>query len=144
MTLRQATAFIGKHGVVLESAAGPVPSLAVAIAGGPIRGSWWSHSRSHEIFEITQAIRNNEDVLVCRLVNGKVTFVHRRLWPALVRAANRFPKKQLAQVHEVHSHSGSHVIKEVAFPQWVPAEVTTEASQLSEEEAIRELGGWCE
>ena len=53
MTLRQAAAFIRKHGVVLESAAGPVPSLAVAIAGGPIGGSWWSHPRSHEIFEIT-------------------------------------------------------------------------------------------
>ena len=144
MTLRQAAAFVRKHGVVLESAAGPVPSLAVDIAGGPIRGSWWSHPRSHEIFEITQAIRGSQDVLVCRLVNGKVTFVHRRLWPALVRAAKRFPRKQLAQVREVHTGSGRHVVKEVAFPKWVPAEVKAEASQLSEEEAVRELGGWCE
>ncbi len=140
MTLRQAAAFIRKHGVVLESAAGPVPSLAVAIAGGSIRGSWWSHPRSREIFEITQTIRGSEDVLVCRLVNGRVTFVHRRLWPALVRVAKRFPKKQLAQVHEVHTDSGRHVAMEVAFPKWVPAEVTAEASQLSEEEAVRELG----
>ncbi len=144
MTPRQAAAFVRKHGVVLESAAGPVPSLAVAIAGGPIGGSWWSHPRSHEIFEITQTIRGSEDVLVCRLVNGKVTFVHRRLWPALVRVAKRFPKKQLAQVHEVHTDSGRHVAMEVAFPKWVPAEVTAEASQLSEEEAIRKLGDWCE
>ena len=143
MTPRQAAAFVRKHGVVLESAAGPVPSLAVAIAGGPIRGSWWSHPRSHEIFELTQAIRGREDVLVCRLVSGKVTFVHRRLWPALVRAARRFPKKQLAQVHEVHTVSGRHVAKEIAFPKWVPEEVTAEASRLSEEDAVRELGGWC-
>ncbi len=143
MTLPQAIAFVRKHGVVLESAAGPVPSLAVAIAGGPIDGSWWSHPRSHEIFEITRTIRGSEDVLVCRLVNGKVTFVHRRLWPALVRAAKHFPRKQLAQVHEVHTDSGRHVAREVAFPKWVPAEVTAEASQLSEEEAVRELGGWC-
>ncbi len=143
MTLRQAAAFVRKHGVVLESATGPVPSLAVAIAGGPISGSWWSHPRSREIFEITQTIRSSEDVLVCRLVNGKVTFVHRRLWPALVRAAKRFPRKQLAQVHEVHTDSGRHVAREVAFPKWVPAEVTAEASQLSEEEAVRELGDWC-
>ena len=143
VTPRQAAAFVRKHGVVLESAAGPVPSLAVAIAGGPIRGSWWSHPRSHEIFELTQAIRGREDVLVCRLVNGKVTFVHRRLWSALVRAAKRFPKKQLAQVREVHTASGRHVTKEVAFPRWVPAEVTVEASRLSEEDAVRGLGGWC-
>ena len=143
MTPRQAAAFVRKHGVVLESAAGPVPSLAVAIAGGPIRGSWWSHPRSHAIFELTQTVRDREDVLVCRLVNGKITFVHRRFWPALVRAAKRFTKKQLAQVHEVHTDSGRHVAKEIAFPKWVPAEVMAEASQLSEEEAVRKLGGWC-
>ncbi len=143
MTSRQAAAFVRKHGIVLESAAGPVPTLSVAIAGGPMRGSWWSHPRSHEIFELTQAIRSREDVLVCRLVNGKVTFVHRRLWPALVRVAKRFPKKQLSQVHEVHSSSGRHVTKEVAFPKWVPVEVAKEASRLSEEQAVGELGRWC-
>ncbi len=143
MTSRQAAAFVRKHGIVLESAAGPVPSLSAAIAGEPIRGSWWSHPRSHEIFELTQAIRGREDVLVCRLVNGKVTFVHRRLWPALVRVAKLFPEKQLAQVHEVHTSSGRHVTKEVAFPKWVPVEVVTEASRLSEEEAAEELGRWC-
>jgi hypothetical protein len=143
MTPRQAAAFVHKHGVVLESAAGPVPSLAVAIAGSPIRGSWWSHPRSHEIFELTQTIRGREDVLVCRLINGKVTFVHRRLWSALVRAAKRFPRKQLAQVDEVHTGSGHHVASEVAFPKWVPTEVKAEALRMSEDEAVRELGDWC-
>ncbi len=137
VTPRQAVAFVRKHGVVLESAAGPVPSLAVAIAGGSIRGSWWSHPRSHEIFELTQTIRKREDVLVCRLINGKVTFVHRRLWPALVRAAKRFPKKQLTQVEEVHTDSGRHVASEVAFPKWVPTEVKAEALRISEDEAVR-------
>ena len=143
MTPRQAAAFVRKHGVALESAAGPVPSLAVAIAGGPIRGSWWAHPKSHEIFELTQTIRCRQDVLVCRLVNGRVTFVHRRLWPALVSAAKRFPRRQLAQVREVHTISGRHIAKEVAFPKWVPAEVTAEASLLPEEDAVRQLGDWC-
>ena len=87
MTPSQAAAFVRKHGIVLESAVGPVPSIAAAIAGEAIRGSWWAHPRSHEIFELTRGIRNRDDILVCRLVGGKVTFVHRRLWPALVRAA---------------------------------------------------------
>ena len=142
MTLRQAVAFVRKHGVVLESAVGPVPSVAAAVVGGPIRGSWWAHPRSHEIFELTRAIRAREDVLVCRLVDGRVTFVHRRLWPALVRAAGRFPKKQLAQVREIHTPSAHHVAKEIAFPKWVPAEILTEASRLSEEEALDALGAW--
>jgi hypothetical protein len=38
MTSRQALAFIRKHGVVLESARGPVPSLAEVIAREPLRG----------------------------------------------------------------------------------------------------------
>lgn len=143
MTPRQAAAFVRKHGVVLESAAGPVPSLAIAIAGGPIRGSWWSHPRSHEIFELTQAVRAHNDVLGCRLVNGKVTFVHRRLWPAIVRAATRFAPKHLAQVHEVHTASGRHLARDVPFPKWVPLEVAAEASRLEEADALRKLGEWC-
>ena len=66
MTPCQAVAFVRKHGVVLEAAAGPVPSLAEAVAGGPIRGNWWAHPRSHEIFALTRAVRDSEDVLVCR------------------------------------------------------------------------------
>ena len=57
MTPRQAVAFVRRHGVVLEAAAGPVPSLAEAVAGGPIRGSWWAHSHSHQIFAATRAVR---------------------------------------------------------------------------------------
>ena len=142
MTPRQAASFVRKHGVVLESAGGPVPSLAAAIAGSAICGSWWSHPRSHEIFELTQGVRSRDDILVCRLVNGKITLIHRRLWPALVAAAKRLPKERLAQVREVHSDSGRHVVKEVAYPRWVPAEVKAEASKLSEAEALSKLGDW--
>ncbi len=38
---KEGLAFVKRHGVVLHAARGPVPSLAEAIAGGPIRGSWW-------------------------------------------------------------------------------------------------------
>src|SRR5687768_10256409 len=132
MTPRQALAFIRKHGVVLESARGPVPSLAEAIAGGPLRGSWWAHPKSREIFAVTRAIRESDDVLVCRLLEGKVTFVHRRLWPALVRAANRIPSSQIAQVREVHTRRGRHVTREVAYPDWVPSSILAAARVVSE------------
>ncbi len=142
MTPHQAVAFVRKHGVVLEVASGPVPSLAQAVAGAPIRGNWWAHPRSHEIFALTRAVRNSADVLVCRLVDGKITYVHRRLWAPLVRVAQRFPRKRLAQVHEMHTASGHHVTKEVAFPSWVPRDVSAEAARLSEEEAVLLLGGF--
>ena len=144
MTSRQALAFIRKQGVVLESARGPAPSLAEAIAGEPIRGSWWSHPKSQEIFAVTRAVRDSEDVLVCRLVKGKVTFVHRRLWPALSRAAGRLPSAHLFQIREVHTSAGRHVTKEIPFPDWVPSSVRAEARSLSEEGAFAEFAAWVE
>jgi hypothetical protein len=142
MTSRQALAFVREHGVVLEAAKGPVPSLAEAVAGGPLRGSWWSHPKSREIFAVTRAMRESEDVLVCRLVEGKVTFVHRRLWPALVRLAKRIPADRLAQMTEVHTDSGRHQLIEVPFPEWVPPDVLAASQELSEEEALAEVGAW--
>ena len=144
MTARQALAFIRKQGVVLESAQGPVPSLAEAIAGKPIRGSWWSHPKSQEIFAVTRAVRDSEDVLVCRLVKGKVTFVHRRLWPALFRAAGRLPLAHLSQIRETHTSTGRHVTKEIPFPEWVPSSVRADARRLSEEAAVAEFAAWLE
>src|SRR5207245_10128991 len=118
VTPRQAVAFVRKHGVVLESASGPVPSLAQAAAGAPIRGSWWAHPRSHRIFALTRAVRDSDDVLVCRLVDGKITYVHRRLLAPLVRVAQRFPRKRLAQLHGIHTASGRQVTKQVAIHTW--------------------------
>src|SRR5881409_390638 len=103
MTPHQAVDFVRKHGVVLEAASGPVPSLAQAVAGAPIRGNWWAHPRSQEIFALTRAVRDSSDVLVCRLVDGKITYVHRRMWPALVSLAGRFSKQRLAAVKEIHT-----------------------------------------
>ena len=89
---------------------------------------------------MTRAVRESDDVLVCRLVKGRITFVHRRLWPALVRAAGRIPAGQLAQVREVHAGSGRHVTTEVPFPDWVPSAVRTAARALSENAARAALG----
>ena len=144
MTSRQALAFIRKHGVVLEAAQGPVPSLAEVIAGEPVRGSWWSHPKGREIFAVTRAIRDSGEVLVCRLIKGKVTLVHRRLWPALVRAASRLPLERLSQVRDTHTSSGRHVTEEVPFPDWVPSDVRAAARGLSEEAALAEFVNWIE
>jgi hypothetical protein len=128
MTTRQAVAFVRKHGIVLESARGRVPSLAEAVAGGPIRGSWWAHPKGREIFALTRAVRRSRDVLVCRMVGGKITYVHRRLWPRVVREADTVPRRWLAQLTEVHTAEGRHVTREIPFPKWMHRRVneTTE------------------
>src|SRR5258706_5896268 len=142
MTVDQAKSFVQKHGVVLVSGKGPVPRLTEAVAGEPIAGSWWSHPKAQGIFAVLQAVVESGDILVCRLVGGKVSLVHRRLWPALVRAAARFPKNRIAQVREEHTASGRHVNREVPFPKWVPVEVRERAEAMSEEEALGALGAW--
>jgi hypothetical protein len=63
----------------MESGSGLVSSLAAAVRAESIHGGWWARAR--EIFALSCAIRDSPDVLVCRLVEGKVSFVHRRLRP---------------------------------------------------------------
>ncbi len=142
MTADEALSFIKEHGVILASAKGPVPRLTEAIISAPIKGSWWVHPKSQQIFAVLQAVTHSRDVLVCRLVDGKVTFIHRRLWPALVRVANRFPSAHISQVREEHTASGRHVTREVPFPKWVPPAVMKRAKSLSEREAVSSLGPW--
>lgn len=125
---------------MLMSARGPVPNLAEAIAGEPIRGSWWGHPMSHRMYQVFEAVRGSEQVLVCRLAGGKVTFVHRRLWPALVRLAGRIPKRGLAAIREEHTARGRHRSMVTSFPRWVPKEVLGRARQLSIAEAASAIG----
>src|SRR5262247_557062 len=139
MSPREAIAFVKRHGVVLQAARGPVPSLAEMIAGGPIRGSWWGHAKGREIFQAAQAVNESPEVLVCKLIDDKVTYVHRRVWPALFKLAPRFRKAQLAKVWDEHTESGAHASRQIAFPEWVPSEVVKEAEALSMAEAEQAL-----
>ena len=135
MTPKQGLAFVKRHGIVLQAARGPVPSLAEEIAGGPIRGSWWAHPKGNEIYSVADAISESDDVLVCKLIAGKVTYVHRRVWPALVKLAPRFPSDRLAKIWEEHTATGAHRAMSLPFPQWVPFEVASDAEKLAEQAA---------
>jgi hypothetical protein len=139
---RAALAFVKREGIVLQSARGRVPNLAEFVAGGPIRGSWWGHAKGNDIFLAASHVADSGDVLTCRLVDGKVTFVHRRLWPALVRLATRLPPDGLAQISEEHTASGRHERRVMPYPEWVPPEVAKEAARLSEAEAQAALEKW--
>ena len=121
-----------------------MPNLVEAVVGGPVRGNWWDHPKGNEIFLLTRAIRASKEILVCRLVRGKVTYVHRRVWAALVRFQGILEQEHLGAIREIHSSSGKHEVKVTPFPDWVPAEVREEANQLTESEAAQQLGSWFE
>ena len=45
-------------------------------------------------------------------------------------------------IHEVHTVKGRHEVQELAFPEWVPAQVQLQAEKLTEAQAISVLGKW--
>jgi hypothetical protein len=71
-----------------------------------------------------------------------VTLVHRRLWPALVRLADRIAPERIARMREEHTASGKHVSHEEPFPAWVPAQALAQAERMAQDEAERLLGPW--
>jgi hypothetical protein len=125
-----------EHGMLLASARGPIPNVAEIVAGEPIKGSWWGHPAGHDIFDVLNELAASPDVVRLRLVRGKVTLVHRRVWPALVRLEDRFDRATLAAVVEEHTPSGRHRTTATAFHDWVPAEAVDEASRMSDDEAL--------
>jgi hypothetical protein len=129
-------ALLVERGALLESARGPIPNVAELIAGEPISGSWWAHTDSHAIFAAINELADSPDVVRLRLINGKVTLVHRRLWPALVRVHDRIPAARLASIDEQHTPSGAHRKVETPFLDWVPADAVEAAASLTETEAF--------
>ena len=134
--------FIRYHGVVLQAAKGLEPALAHRIAGEKIRGSWWGHPMGHEIFRLIQNVHASKAVLVCTLAQGKITYVHRRLWPAFVNLADVFPLHALDKAIQVHLPSGRHERDDIAFPEWVPEAVLKSAKGMRKRDARIEIDVW--
>jgi len=129
-------AWIDERGVVLQSARGPVPNVAQYIAGEPIRGSWWGHPAGKVIYAVLRVLDESPDIVSTRLVNERVTLVHARVWPAVVRVSDLLGVDRLAAVHSEHTASGAHRSFAVDYPQWVPANVLRDAASLSVEAAF--------
>jgi hypothetical protein len=134
--------FVNEHGVVLASARGPVPNLAEAVAGEPIIGSWWAHPKGNSIFAVLSAIDDSDQVRCFKLIDRKVTFVHRRLWPALVRLAQDgvLPADRVAALRQEHTPGGHHRNVVTPFPDWVDRGTSRVADALTAAEALAQLG----
>ncbi len=125
---------------MLESARGPVPNVAQFIAGEPISGSWWGHRAGKEIYAILEIVEDSDDVVRTRLIDHKVTLLHARVWPSIVRVSDLLGAAELlAAIHSEHTPSGAHQSFEVAFPAWVTSEALRAATTLSVDEALATL-----
>jgi len=60
------------------------PSVTGLVAGDTGGRSWWTHPQAKQMYGLCCALGDHPDVLVVKLVSGKVTSIHRPLWPAIV------------------------------------------------------------
>jgi hypothetical protein len=110
MSSESAPAFakLQEHGLLLQTDAN-LPNVCALVAGAPVRGSWWANPRSHEIFRANCALAGHPDVLVTRLISGKITYLHRALWPVFLAIGRAREPWRIARL----SHEARNLLAEV-------------------------------
>ena len=61
-----------------------IPDVCRLVTSQKIKGSWWGDPAGQEIFAVSEMLSDHTDITVTKLISGKVTFVHRKLWQKLV------------------------------------------------------------
>jgi hypothetical protein len=100
-----------EYGFLLESDP-KLPSVCGLITGGPLSGSWWSHPLAQEIFQVNAKLEDHPDVLITKLISGKVTFFHRDLWSEIVAIGTAKEPWQMARL----SASAQELLKTIEKP----------------------------
>jgi hypothetical protein len=75
-----------------------LPSVVTLLAGEPLSSSWWAHPDSRRMFRVLTALAEHPDVLATKLLLAKDTFVHRKLWPALLAVVTAREPWQLSEL----------------------------------------------
>jgi hypothetical protein len=118
--------FIAHHGLVMQSAHHPIlPTLVDYLASERIKGSWWAHPKSREIYRALVEVYASPDVVATTAVDDKITLVHRELWPALARLTydRHIPRERMGRVTQEHTAAGHHEKRVEAFPTWLPVDL---------------------
>ena len=76
-------AALSRSGILLKQDK-ELPNVVTLLTGEKLSASWWSHPKGKLIFRTLSELADHPDVLVTKLIAGKDTLVHRRLWPAIV------------------------------------------------------------
>lgn len=112
-----------------------LPSITTLVAGSPITGSWWAHPRGNEIYQLVEELERGGRAIALKLVNGKVTFVHRRLWPLLLAATNgpssARPSSAVRDLLSLLESSGTlHVAELRRTPERAPADLKRSVEEI--------------
>lgn len=82
----QAIGLLEELGLLLVRGA-EIPDVCRLVTGKQFKGSWWANPAAHKIFAVNERLADHPDVTLAKLVSGKVTFIHRKLWPQLFTVA---------------------------------------------------------
>jgi hypothetical protein len=74
---------LDRLGLLLQHDA-ELASATTLLAGAAIAGSWWGHPLGKQLYEWLSEFEHGAGALSLKLVNGKVTYVAARLWPAVL------------------------------------------------------------
>ncbi len=102
-----------------------VPSVVGIVTGESLKSSWWSHPKGRLIFGVLSELADHRDVLFTKLLAGKSTLVHRRLWPSLLGVATAREAWQTRRL----SPAARRVLRRIddgAAPKGVPGPVARE------------------
>jgi hypothetical protein len=120
-----------------------LPSVVRLVAGEPVRRSWWGHPRGHEMYAILNQLAAREEVLVSKLVSGKETYVHQRLWSALLGVGTARESWQLQDLSEpanflleTLSHEQALRIDQIHQSTGFPAKALAEAAREVERKLL--------
>lgn len=80
-----------------------LPSLTGIVAGKPVKGSWWGHPKGNLMYNLSNELMWEKDILTVKLINHKITFIQKRHWDALfaiVSEQSPWQMKGLAVTHK--------------------------------------------
>jgi hypothetical protein len=112
-----------------------LPSLVGLIVGEPLRQSWWGHPRGSDIYRAMNVLADNPAVLSTKLVAGKVTYVHPRLWAAVYALGCARERWQLDEL----SAGGQWLLEEVDGDGEVQTDLLVPPPRARLPDASREL-----
>jgi hypothetical protein len=78
---------LGDRGLLLTQDKS-LPNVVTLLTGQSLRNSWWSHPKARLIFAVLSDLAQHPDVLFTKLLCGKVTLLHRRLWSPFLAVAS--------------------------------------------------------
>ncbi|MEK6775129.1 MAG: hypothetical protein AABY64_14405 [Bdellovibrionota bacterium] len=74
------------------------PNIISKIIGDKISGSWWGHPLANPIYNGLVWLEHNRNVLIVKLLDGKVTYVHESLFSDFYSVVSKTRDWQLAKL----------------------------------------------